>query len=70
LYIPPEQAREESMAGFWALEFKTTAASEFDVIKAAGVPKEEHIRRADLFMGIEKYQSAFTPGAIIYYENW
>ena len=72
LYIPPEQAREESMAGFWALEFKTTAASEFDVIKAAGVPKEEHIRQAQIYLwGLEKYFQSVFPlqGAIIYYEN-
>src|SRR5512136_1634325 len=43
LYVPPDKADDPSAAGFWALEFKTAAASEFDKIKAAGIPKEEHI---------------------------
>ncbi|MEW5957259.1 MAG: PD-(D/E)XK nuclease family protein, partial [Chloroflexota bacterium] len=72
LYIPPDKAAAESMAGFWALEFKTTAASEFDKLKAAGVPKEEHIRQAQIYLwGLEEYYRGAIPlkGAIIYYEN-
>jgi hypothetical protein len=72
LYIPPEKADGESMAGFWALEFKTAAASEFDKVKAAGVPKEEHVRQAQIYLwGIDEYYRGAIPlkGAIIYYEN-
>lgn len=72
LYIPPDKAEDEAMTGFWALEFKTTAGSEFDKIKAAGVPKEEPIRQAQIYLwGIGEYYRAAIPlkGAIIYYEN-
>jgi len=72
LYIPPHKASDESTAGFWALEFKTTAASEFDKVKAAGVPKEEHVRQAQIYVwGIREYYQGAIPlkGAIIYYEN-
>ena len=72
LYIPPGKAADESMAGFWALEFKTAAASEFDKVKAAGVPKEEHVRQAQIYLwGIREYYKGAIPlkGAIIYYEN-
>ena len=71
LFIPPDKA-DESLAGFWALEFKTAAASEFDKVKAAGVPKEEHIRQAQIYLwGITEYYRGAIPlkGAIIYYEN-
>src|SRR3990172_9075501 len=30
LYIPPRKAEDDSLSGFWPLEVKTTAASEFD----------------------------------------
>ncbi|GAB4577888.1 MAG: hypothetical protein Fur0022_06200 [Anaerolineales bacterium] len=72
LYVPPDTAPVPSVAGFWALEFKTTAASEFDKIKAAKMPKEEHIRQAQVYLwGLEKYFDGQIPlnGAIIYYEN-
>jgi hypothetical protein len=72
LYIPPDKADDESVAGFWALEFKTAAASEFDKVKAAGIPKEEHVRQAQLYLwGIHEYYRGAIPlkGAIIYYEN-
>jgi len=72
LYIPPDKAKDESMPGFWALEFKTAAASEFDKVKAAGVPKEEHVRQAQIYLwGIGEYYRGAIPlkGAIIYYEN-
>src|SRR5512134_2498934 len=39
LYARPDQVKDEAAAGFWALELKTTAANEFEVIRAAGVPK-------------------------------
>jgi hypothetical protein len=58
--------------GFWALEFKTTAGSEFDKVKAAKQPKEEHIRQAQIYLwGMEIYFDGQIPlkGAIIYYEN-
>jgi hypothetical protein len=55
LYIPPDKAADESSAGFWALEFKTAAASEFDKVKAAGIPKEEHIRQAQIYLFISTF---------------
>ncbi len=72
LYIPPGKADGELSAGFWALEFKTAAASEFDKVKAAGIPKEEHVRQAQIYLwGIGEYYRGAIPlnGAIIYYEN-
>ena len=72
LYIPPDKAQDEAGAGLWALEFKTTAASEFDKVKAAKMPKEEHVRQAQIYLwGLEEYYQGMLPlkGAIIYYEN-
>ena len=72
LYIPPHRTKEQAIAGFWALEFKTAAASEFDKVKAAGLPKEEHIRQAQIYLwGLGEYYRDTLPlkGAIIYYEN-
>jgi hypothetical protein len=72
LYAPPDKLRDESAAGFWALEFKTTAASEFEVIRSAHTPKEEHIRQAQIYLwGLDAYFQGAIPlrGAIIYYEN-
>jgi hypothetical protein len=72
LYVRPDQVGDESAAGFWALEFKTTAASEWEVIRAAHAPKEEHIRQAQIYLwGLEAYFRGAIPlqGAIIYYEN-
>ena len=72
LYVPPETAPVPSIAGFWVLEFKTTAGSEFDKVKAAKMPKEDHIRQAQVYLwGLEKYFDGLIPlnGAIIYYEN-
>lgn len=72
LYIPPDNAPDPSFSGFWALEFKTTAASEFDKVKAAKQPKEEHIRQAQIYLwGMDLYFDGQIPlkGAIIYYEN-
>jgi len=72
LYIPPAKADDPLMAGFWALEFKTTAGSEFDKLKAAKQPKEEHIRQAQIYLwGIKEHYGSTIPlkGAIIYYEN-
>jgi len=72
LYIPPEKATDGSSAGFWALEFKTAAASEVDKVKAAGIPKEEHVRQAQIYLwGLAEYYRGAIPlnGAIIYYEN-
>ena len=72
LYIPPHRTVEEGVAGFWALEFKTAAASEFDKVKAAGIPKEEHVRQAQIYLwGLHEYYQGAIPlkGAIIYYEN-
>ena len=72
LYIPPENAPTPDAAGFWALEFKTAASSEFDKVRAAKMAKEEHARQAQIYMwGLEKYmgEQIELKGAIIYYEN-
>jgi len=71
MYLSPEKAPVPSAAGFWALEFKTTAASEFDKIKVAKMPKEEHIRQAQIYLwGLDQYFDGIPlNGAIIYYEN-
>jgi hypothetical protein len=72
LYIQPGQTKDPSTAGLWALEFKTTASTEFDTLKAAGMPKEEHTRQAQIYLwGLEKYFAGAVKlkGAIIYYEN-
>jgi hypothetical protein len=72
LYVPPERALDESAVGYWALEFKTAAASEFDKVKAAGMPKEEHVRQSQIYLwGIDRYYHGTVPlkGAIVYYEN-
>src|SRR5258706_7129517 len=72
LYISPESAPVPAAAGFWILEFKTSAGSEFDKIKAAKMPKEEHVRQAQIYLwGMDKYFDGQIPlnGAIIYYEN-
>ena len=72
LYLEPDGEASQSVAGFWALEFKTTAASAFDIIRAAGEPKEEHIRQAQIYLwGLERHFHGALPlkGAIIYYEN-
>lgn len=71
-YLKVEDESDQSPAGFWALEFKTTAASEFDVIRAAGRPKEEHVCQAQIYLwGLEQHFEGAVPlqGAVIYYEN-
>jgi hypothetical protein len=72
LYIPPDKTTDESAVGFWALEFKTTSGTEFDKLKAAHMPKEEHIRQAQIYLwGIHEFYKGAIPlkGAIVYYEN-
>lgn len=72
LYVRPDKTADPEAVGFWALEFKTTASGEFDKIKAARVPKEEHIRQAQIYLwGLAEYYHDIVPlkGAIIYYEN-
>jgi len=72
LYVKPNGRQDQPAAGFWALEFKTTAATEFDVVRVAGVPKEEHVRQAQIYLwGLERHYHGAIPlqGAIIYYEN-
>jgi hypothetical protein len=80
LHFPKEQITKEQMtpelvgdrSGFWALEFKTTGSRDFDVIKAAGIPKEEHVRQAQIYLwGLDRHFSGAIQleGAIIYYEN-
>jgi hypothetical protein len=72
LHIPADPAVEESAVGFWGLEFKTTAAGDFDRLKASKTPKEEHVRQAQIYIwGIQEYYKGVIPlkGVIIYYEN-
>lgn len=72
MYVPTDKIDDEAASGYWALEFKTTSGNEFDKIKAAKQPKEEHIRQAQIYLwGIQHYYQDTIPlkGAIIYYEN-
>ncbi len=72
LYARPDQIKEESSSGFWALEIKTTASNEFEMIRMANVPKEEHVLQAQIYLwGLDVYFRGKIPllGAIIYYEN-
>jgi PD-(D/E)XK nuclease superfamily len=72
LYARPDRVEDKWIAGFWALEFKTTASTEFEVIRVANAPKEEHIRQAQIYLwGLDVYFQGSLPirGAIIYYEN-
>ncbi len=72
LYVSPRHTADPAAVGFWALEFKTTAATEFEKLKAAGIPKEEHVRQAQIYLwGLAEYFQEAIPlkGAIIYYEN-
>ena len=62
LYARPDQVKDPSDAGFWALEFKTTAASEFETLRASSTPKEEHIRQAQIYLwGLEVYFQGTIP---------
>lgn len=70
IYISPE--RGPDLAGFYAVELKTTSASEFERIVDEGQPKEEHIRQCQVYMwGIGRYYQQSIPlrGGIIFYEN-
>jgi hypothetical protein len=72
LYVPAGANVEESAVGYWALEFKTTASSEFEKLKATKTPKDEHVRQAQIYIwGIHEYYNNTIPlkGVIIYYEN-
>lgn len=72
LYVRPDKTADPEAVGLWALEFKTTASGEFDKLKAAGMPKEEHARQAQIYLwGLAEYYRGAIPlrGAIIYYEN-
>jgi hypothetical protein len=69
VYIPPYRTTDQSIVGFWVLEFKTAAASEFDKVKAAGM---EHVRQAQIYLwGLGEYYRDTLPsrGTIIYYDN-
>jgi hypothetical protein len=72
LYLPAPGGERDPAGELWALEFKTTASGEFEAIKAAGSPKEEHVRQAQIYLwGLETYYRGALPlaGAIVYYEN-
>lgn len=76
LYLPAPAGARDPAGGpsgeLWALEFKTTASGEFEAIRAAGSPKEEHARQAQIYLwGLEAYYRGALPlaGAIVYYEN-
>lgn len=72
LFLKPDGEHSQSVQGFWALEFKTTASREFDIVRAAGEPKEEHVHQAQIYLwGLERHFHGTLPlkGAIIYYEN-
>jgi hypothetical protein len=70
VYLTPEQRPEH--AGFYAVEIKTTADSEFQDILAEGAPREEHVRQCQVYMwGITRYYKGTVPlkGGVILYEN-
>lgn len=70
VYITPERSPEH--AGFYAIEIKTTANSEFQDILAEGVPREEHVRQCQVYLwGIKRYYRGAVPvnGGVILYEN-
>lgn len=72
LYIPPYLAKCEADVGFWVLEIKTAANAEFERVKTAATPKEEHIRQVQIYLwGLNTYFQGQIPlkGAVIYYEN-
>lgn len=69
IYIPPDLDVEYS--GFYVVEIKTTSSSEFDRIKEAGKPKEEHVTQCLIYIwGLMRYYKSIPIcGGIIYYEN-
>jgi hypothetical protein len=69
IYIPSDLDVENS--GFYVVEIKTTSSSEFDKIKEAGRPKEEHVTQCFIYIwGLTRhYKSIPIRGGIIYYEN-
>jgi len=69
IYIPPDLDVEHS--GFYVVEIKTTSSSEFERIKEAGQPKEEHITQCLIYIwGLTRYYKSIPiRGGIIYYEN-
>ena len=71
LYIRPDHAGRDRppASGLWN---SRPLLREFDEIHAASMPKEEHIRQAQIYLwGLEVYFQGAIPlqGAIIYYEN-
>lgn len=70
VYITPERSPEH--AGFYAVEIKTTANSEFQDIVAEGKPREEHVRQCQVYMwGIRQHYGGAIPldRGVILYEN-
>lgn len=70
VYITPERSSEH--AGFYAVEIKTTANSEFQDILAEGAPREEHARQCQVYMwGLKRYYRGAVPvnGGVVLYEN-
>ncbi len=69
IYISPDLDVEQS--GFYVVEIKTTSSAEFDRIKEAGQPKEEHVLQCLIYIwGLTRYYKSIPiRGGIIYYEN-
>lgn len=69
IYIPPDLNAD--LAGFHVVEIKTTNEMEFDRIKHAGHPREDHVLQCMIYMwGIRRFYRHIEPrSGIIYYEN-
>ena len=69
IYIPPSLSAEKT--GFYVVEIKTASELEYDRIKQAGQPREDHTLQCLIYTwGIHRYYHVLTPrGGIIYYEN-
>jgi CRISPR/Cas system-associated exonuclease Cas4 (RecB family) len=69
IFIPPGLNADQS--GFHVVEIKTTNEMEFDRIKQAGHPREDHALQCMIYIwGIRRFYHDIEPrGGILYYEN-
>jgi CRISPR/Cas system-associated exonuclease Cas4 (RecB family) len=69
IYIPPHL--DATKTGFYVVEIKTINALEYDRLKQAGQPREDHILQCQIYIwGLNRYYRVFSPrGSILYYEN-
>jgi CRISPR/Cas system-associated exonuclease Cas4 (RecB family) len=69
LYIPPEMDSEKT--GFYVVEIKTVNDIEYERLKQAGEPRDDHRLQCLIYLwGIERYYRVIPlRGGILYYEN-